>query len=95
MIAPTPTAKLCDARGRPYFLWDCDVTLTELRAHLASADDARRGYWLAKVMRQAKPDDAIAIAGLAEMRRLWLRIERGLGRQRDFWAWYLDWTDDD
>lgn len=93
MICPTSETQLCDEAGRPYFLWDCDVTLAALREHLAApADDARRAYWLAKVMRQAKPDDAIAIAGLAEMRRLWPRIERSLGQQRAFWSWYLSWV---
>jgi hypothetical protein len=43
-------------------------------------------------MRQAKPDDAIVIAGLDEMRRLWLRIAHTLGRTHAFWAWYLDWV---
>jgi hypothetical protein len=43
-------------------------------------------------MRQAKPDDAIVIAGMAEIRRLWSRIEHSLGRTRSFWTWYLDWT---
>jgi hypothetical protein len=94
MLCPTPDAKLCDAQGRPYFLWDCAVTLSTLKQHLASDDDARRVYWLSKLMRQAKPDDAIVIAGTAEMRRLWPQLERSLGRQRAFWAWYLDWTDD-
>lgn len=94
MICPTPAEKLCDAQGRPYFLWDCDVTLARFREHLAAPEDDRRAYWLAKLMRQAKPDDAIAIAGLPEMRRLWSRIQHSLGRQRDFWTWYLDWTHD-
>jgi hypothetical protein len=94
MLCPTPDRTLCDSQGRPYFLWDCDVTLATLREHLAADDDARRAYWLAKVMRQAKPDDAIVIAGLGEMRRLWPQIERSLGRQRPFWTWYLDWTYD-
>ena len=92
MLCPTPESKLCDARGRPYFLWDCDVKLVELREHLAAPDDARRTYWLAKLMRQAKPDDAIAIGGTSEMRRLWPLLEHSLGRMRAFWAWYLDWT---
>jgi hypothetical protein len=92
VLCPTPSDRLCDANGRPYFLWDTDVTLDELRAHLAATDEDRRAYWLAKLMRQAKPDDAITIAGLDEMRRLWARIERGLGRTRAFWAWYLDWV---
>ena len=94
MLSPTPEGKLCDSRGRPYFLWDCDVTLAGLREHLDAPDDARRSYWLAKVMRQAKPDDAIVVAGTEEMRRLWPYIERSLGRVREFWKWYLDWTDD-
>jgi hypothetical protein len=94
MLCPTEPARLCDAQGRPYFLWDCDVTLAELRRHLAAPDDDERSYWIAKVMRQAKPDDAIVLAGTAEMRRLWPRIERALGRSRDFWAWYLAWTQD-
>ena len=80
MLCPTPEAKLCDAQGRPYFLWDCDVTLEALREHLAAPDDARRAYWLGKLMRQAKPDDAIVIAGLDEMRRLWPSLVRSLGR---------------
>jgi hypothetical protein len=92
VLSPTPEDRLCDARGRPYFLWDNDVTLGELRAHLAAADDDRRAYWLAKLMRQAKPDDALAIAGADEMRRLWARLERSLGRTRAFWSWYLDWA---
>ena len=92
MLCPTPPAKLCDEQGRPYFLWDSNVTLAELHGYLRSDDDEQRAYWLGKVMRQAKPDDAIVIAGLDEMRRLWARLERSLGRARPFWAWYLDWT---
>ena len=94
MLFPTPEGKLCDAQGRPYFLWDCDVTLDTFREHLSASDDERRAYWLSTLMRQAKPDDAIVIAGLAEMRRLWSRLEPTLGKQRDFWRWYLDWTCD-
>ena len=94
MLCPTPEGRLCDTQGRPYFLWDCDVTLAEFRAHLAAPDDARRAYWLAKMMRQGKPDDAILIGGVEEMRRLWSSLARSLGRVRGFWEWYLAWTDD-
>lgn len=92
MLCPTPQAKLCDAEGRPYFLWDCNVTLAQLRDHLSSPHDDQRVYWLSKVMRQAKPDDALVIGDITEMRRLWPRLEGTLGNQRAFWAWYLDWT---
>jgi hypothetical protein len=94
VLCPTAEASLCDALGRPYFLWDCDVTLPQLRSFLTSTDDDVRAYWLAKVMRQAKPDDAIVIGGVDEMRRLWPRIDRTLGRVRPFWQWYLGWIDD-
>ncbi len=94
MLCPTPLHRLVDERGRPYFLWDCDVTLRQLEAHLTAPDDAQRSYWLAKMMRQAKPDDAITLAGTDEMRRLWPRIEQSLGKARNFWAWYLEWTRD-
>lgn len=92
MLCPTPADRLCDPQGRPYFLWDCDVTLAAFRERLAGVDD-ERAYWLGKMMRQAKPDDAIAIGTAAEMRRLWTRLERYLGRTREFWAWYLSWSD--
>lgn len=92
MLCPTPADRLCDAQGRPYFLWDNNVTVAELREHLSAADDDRRAYWLSKVMRQAKPDDALVIAGIDEMRRLWPKIEHALGRTRDFWTWYLAWA---
>jgi hypothetical protein len=92
VLCPTPVSTLCDERGRPYFLWDTDVTLAQLREHLAAPDDDRRAYWLAKLMRQAKPDDAIVLAGVAEIRRLWPRVERSLGHQREFWAWYVEWA---
>jgi hypothetical protein len=94
MVCPTPPARLCDARGRPYFLWDCDVTLDELREHLSAPDDDRRIYWLSKVMRQAKPDDAVTLASLTEIRRLWPRVEPSLGQTKAFWSWYLDWVGD-
>jgi len=29
LLNQTPRAKLTDAHGRPYFLWDCDMTLAE------------------------------------------------------------------
>ncbi len=92
MLCPTPEDRLCDRQGRPYFLWDNNVTLQELREHLAAADEDRQAYWLAKLMRQAKPDDAIILAGTEPMRRLWPKLEHSLGRTRAFWAWYLDWA---
>jgi hypothetical protein len=85
----TPPERLCDPQGRPYFLWDVDVTLEAFRTFLADANPAVRGYWLGKLMRQARPDDAFLFVTAEEMSRAWPDIERHLGQTREFWRWFL------
>lgn len=88
-LNPTPRERLCDDRGRPSFLWDNELSLDQLGALLASPDPDVAAYWLGTVMRQARPDDALTLAPPARMRELWPRLERYLGKERPFWAWYL------
>lgn len=93
-LFPTPPDLLVDDRGRPYFLWDSEMTLAELRERLADPDPEVRAYLLGKIMRQAKPDDVFTFATLAEVRALWPRLERYLGNRRPFWTWLLErWAD--
>ena len=95
MIFPTAEDRLVDASGRVVFLWDDDVTLTELRSHLNDADDAIRGYWEGKLLRQARPDDVVRFASLDRLRLDWAQLERYLGRTREMWRWLLfesGWT---
>lgn len=89
MLCPTPVERLCDAQGRPTFLWDNDLTLSELKARLVSPDVEVRAYWIGTVMRQAKPDDALTLVAVSEMREHWPKLARYLGRERPFWEWYL------
>lgn len=89
-LNPTPPDKLVDKQGRPYFLWDMDMTLDEFRAALQDDDPDVRGYLVGKLMRQAKPDDVFTFVSVAEIRELWPRIGRHLGRTREFWVWLLD-----
>jgi hypothetical protein len=89
LLAPTPPAHLTDARGRPYFLWDCELTLEEFRRALRTPDREQRAYWVGKLMRQAKPDDVFTFVSVAEIAELWPSVHRYLGRTRDFWAWIL------
>jgi hypothetical protein len=81
---------MTDAEGRPYFLWDCELTLSEFRARLADRDPAVRAYFAAKIMRQAKPDDVFQFVPLATIRELWSRVSPMLGQSRPFWTWLLD-----
>ena len=89
MLCPTPRDRLLDAQGRPYFLWDCDLTDAQFRALLAEDDQETRAVLIAKLMRQAKPDDVFEYVSEKEIRRLWTGIEPHLGKTRDFWSWLL------
>jgi len=81
---------MVDARGRPYFLWDLEMTLDEFRERLGDPDPDVRAYFTAKLMRQAKPDDVFTFVPLQVIRELWSRLERYLGDRREFWRWLLD-----
>src|SRR5262245_5191101 len=89
LLHPTRPEHLVDAHNRPYFLWDCDLTLDEFRARLAEPDPVVRAYFVAKLMRQARPDDVFQFVRLDELGRLWPLLERHLGRTRPFWRWWL------
>lgn len=89
-LAPTPPDRLTDARGRPYFLWDEDMTLDEFRRRLQDPDPDVRAYFLGKLMRQAKPDDVFSFVTLDELREELDAVEPYLGRTKPFWRWLLE-----
>lgn len=90
MLSPTPREKLLDSEGRPYFLWDCDLTLEEFQERLRDPDANLRAYFVGKLMRQAKPDDVFSFVSAREIRNLWPSLERYLGRSRAFWTWLFE-----
>lgn len=87
VLAPTPKELLCDPAGRPYFLWDVDITLSRFREELESADPPSRAYWIGKLMRQAKPDDVFTFVSRRDIAALWSDIVPHLGKTREFWTW--------
>jgi len=89
-LNPTPDARLVDERDRPYFLWDTDLTRSGFERVLREGSDVQRAHMIAKLMRQAKPDDVFTFVSLARIRADWSRIEPALGNAREFWAWLLD-----
>ncbi len=96
VLSPTPPERLVDPQGRPYFLWDGEMTLAELRRALREAPPVARAYLVAKLMRQAKPDDVFSFVAEAEIRDLWGLVEGQLGKTRPFWSWLLDrWQEQD
>lgn len=89
VLAPTPPERLVDAHGRPYFLWDADLTIDEFRARLLDPDPEVRAYFLGKLMRQAKPDDVFTFATLEQIQEHMPAVSRYLGHTREFWMWLL------
>jgi hypothetical protein len=89
MFARTPPEKLVDAKGRPYFLWDVEMTLDEFQSRLKDPDPEVRGYLTGKLMRQAKPDDVFTFVSVDEIVDLWPELEKYLGRTQEFWRWIL------
>lgn len=89
MLAPTPSEWLCDRQGRPYFLWDVDITLAEFMEKLRDPDAEVRAYWIGKVMRQAKVDDAITLLGRDAIIAAWPVLKGRLGRENSFWEWWV------
>ncbi len=87
LLNPTPPELLVDRAGRPYFLWDCDLTIGEFRDRLNDPDPDVRAYLVGKLMRQAKPDDVFTFVSPDIIRELWPRLERYLGQTRRFWTW--------
>ena len=80
---------MLDASGRPYFLWDTDMTLERFEELLRSGEEDLRAHLVAKLMRQAKPDDVFLFVRLDEIRDLWAKIHHRLGRTREFWSWWM------
>ena len=89
MLYFTPPESFNDRQGRPYFLWDCDLTVSEFEARLSDSDPAVRDHFLAKLLRQAKPDDVFRFVTVERLLEAWPRVSHRLGRSRPFWDWLL------
>jgi len=76
---------LSDGSAVPYFLWDEPLTLNELRRRLAGSDEEERVRLAAKVMREARFDEAIRLVPVAEIVAKYPRLRRNLGRRLAFW----------
>jgi len=67
-----------------------ELTLDEFERALTDRDSSTRAYLIGKLMRQAKPDDALQFVSPQQIADEWPSIERYLGKTRPFWAWLLE-----
>ena len=75
---------------RPYFLWDEDVSIAELREALAGPDTPRRDQLVAKMLREARDLDVWQFVRPIEVARLLERIRRRVGRRYAFWRFLIE-----
>lgn len=73
----------------PYFLWDEPMTVAELKQKLTSASDEERMRLLGKVLREARDTDVWQFTTPQELVELWSKVERHLGRRREFWKFLV------
>jgi hypothetical protein len=88
MLPPT-SVSLTHDDARPYFLWWTDATVGDFRRYLASSDPAVRSYWLGALLREANSRDVWLYVKPSDIRELWPRLVRHLGRTRRMWSWLL------
>ena len=90
MLNPTPLERLVDKHGRPYFLWDNELTLVAFQALLVDPDADVRARSLARLMRQAKPDDVMMLVSPRRIAQDLAVVWPYLGDNREFWAFWVD-----
>lgn len=74
---------------RPYFFWDEDVSVAELRAALSGSDEALRLRLLGKMLREARDTDVWHFVTPDEVSQVLPRLTPHLGRRRRFWEFVL------
>lgn len=88
LLPPTSPA-LRDPVARPYFLWWTEATVADFKKHLRDPDLDRRAYWMGALLREANTRDVWLFVTPDEIRALWPRLLRHLGRSREMWAYLL------
>lgn len=90
------TTDLSRGDRRPYFLWDEDVSIDELRAVLAGKQGPEeRLRLLGKLLREARDTDVWEFVTPEDVARALPDLVRRLGRRRRFWEFLIDgWRQD-
>jgi len=84
------TTDMAKSELRPYFLWDEDVSISELHDALATADSPRRDQLLAKMLREGRDIDVWEFVRPGEVARVLERLRRRIGRRYAFWKFLME-----
>ncbi|HEX3597923.1 MAG TPA: hypothetical protein VGM06_24160 [Polyangiaceae bacterium] len=85
------TTDMGDLDRRPYFLWDEDVSVGELRRILRerSEEDPTRLRLLGKALREGRDIDIWTFVTPIDVARALPHLGRRLGRRRAFWEFLI------
>jgi hypothetical protein len=89
------TLTLSEGSKRPYFFWDEDVSIDELKAVLRDGPPDERERLLGKMLREARDIDVWRFTTPEEVARALPTLGRRLGKRRPFWEFLIaGWRDD-
>ncbi len=89
------TVDLKDQDARPYFLWDEDVSVRELRLVLEAGSEYERLRLAGKMLREARDIDVWEFMTPGEVAEILPKVGRRLGRREKFWRFLIDgWRSD-
>jgi hypothetical protein len=89
------TVDLFEGAKRPYFLWDEDVSIDELKAVMRRGPEPERLRLLGKMLREARDTDVWLFVTPEEVARALPALGRRLGRRRAFWEFLIGgWRED-
>lgn len=84
------TVDLNAQESRPYFLWDEDISVGELRRLLRDGSEYERVRLVGKMLREARDIDVWEFMTPAEVAELLPKLGRRLGRRAGFWRFLID-----
>jgi hypothetical protein len=87
---PSLTTDMTRQDLRPYFLWDEDVSIGELRQILAGPESARRDELFGKMLREARDIDVWHFVRPVEVAGVLERLRRRIGRRYAFWSFLIE-----
>jgi len=84
------TTNLDDGDRRPYFFWDEDTSIAELRTILSGPPGPLRDRALGKMLREARDIDVWRFVTPLEVAEALPRLTRRLGRRASFWRFLIE-----
>jgi hypothetical protein len=89
------TVDLTEGAKRPYFLWDEDVSIDELKGIMLAGPEPDRLRLMGKMLREARDLDVWTFVAPRDVALALPALGRRLGRRRAFWEFLINgWRDD-